>query len=64
MSKPDDEVVLRFRPLRDSMPWPQRVRRLLKYALRACKLRCERVEGLPEDGPIIADPHPRRSCQS
>lgn len=44
-----DEVVLRFRPLRDNVAWPARVRRLLKYALRACRLRCIRVEGLPAD---------------
>ncbi|MHB1422132.1 MAG: hypothetical protein ACYC3I_02825 [Gemmataceae bacterium] len=43
----NDEVVLRFRPLRDAVAWPHRVRRLLKYALRVCNLRCIRVEGLP-----------------
>jgi hypothetical protein len=48
MSTDDNQVRLIFRPLRDSVPWPSRVRRLLRYALRACKLRCERVEGLPE----------------
>ena len=42
-----DEVVLRFYPLRDSVPWPNRVRLPLKYALRACNLRCVRVKGLP-----------------
>jgi hypothetical protein len=44
-----DEVVLRFRPLADPVPWPHRVRQLLKYALRACNLRCVRVEGLPQE---------------
>ena len=47
MSDKPDEVVLRFRSLPDSVPWPERVRQLLKYALRACRLRCIKVEGLP-----------------
>jgi hypothetical protein len=47
-----DEIILRFRPLRDSVPWPHRVRRLLKYALRACNLRCEGIEHLPFDVPL------------
>lgn len=50
-SDTDKEVVLRFRPLRDAVPLANRVRFLLKYALRTCNLRCVRVEGLPEDEP-------------
>jgi hypothetical protein len=51
-AKPEDngEIILRFRPLRDSVPWPHRVRRLLKVALRAFNLRCTRIEQLPADG--------------
>lgn len=55
----DNEVRLVFRPLRDSVPWPNRVRHLLKFALRALKLRCVRVEGLPDvetPGSEIVDP--------
>ena len=52
MSTEDDEVHLVFRPLRDAVPWPSRVRRLLKYALRSCNLRCVKVERLPENESI------------
>jgi hypothetical protein len=45
-----EKVRLVFRPLRDAVPWPARVRRLLKYALRACNLRCTCIEELPADG--------------
>lgn len=41
------EVRLVFRPLADTVPWPHRVRRLLKFALRFCNLRCVRLENLP-----------------
>jgi hypothetical protein len=43
------EIRLVFQPLRDAVPWSNRVRRLLKYALRACGLKCVRVEELPCD---------------
>ncbi len=53
MSQHKDEVILRFRPLRDAVPLPNRVRQLLKYALRTCKLKCERVEALPQTEPTV-----------
>lgn len=43
----DDEIRLVFRPLASTTPWPSRVRMLLKVALRAFRLRCEKVEMLP-----------------
>lgn len=64
MNKPDDEVVLHFRPLADNVPWPHRVRRLLKYALRVCNLRCERIVNLPKDGSPASDPNQKLSCRS
>ena len=38
-------VTLRAMP--DAVPVPARVRRLLTYALRVCRLRCVSIEGLP-----------------
>jgi hypothetical protein len=38
---------LTIEPARSNVPVPQRLRALLKYALRACNLRCLAVEELP-----------------
>jgi hypothetical protein len=43
-----DEVHIVLVPLADSVPWPHRVRRLLKFALRTCRLRCVLAEKLPD----------------
>jgi hypothetical protein len=47
--KPDDDWRLTFRPLVDSVPVAVRVRQLLKYAWRVCRLHCVAVEGPAEE---------------
>lgn len=54
MSNDRNEIRLILRPLADSVPWPNRVRMLLKIALRAFRLRCVRVEELPKESPTLA----------
>lgn len=49
MSENRDEIRIILRPLADAVPWPNRLRMLLQIALRAFKLRCEKVEMLPAD---------------
>jgi hypothetical protein len=48
-------VALVFRPLPDDVPAGVRFRRLLRFALRTCKLRCIRLEELT-DGPRDNEP--------
>jgi hypothetical protein len=45
----DDTYTLTFRPLPDEAPAAIRVRRLLKHALRALRLKCVRIVDLPAD---------------
>jgi hypothetical protein len=40
-----DTWTLTFAPLADEVPIEVRVRQLLKYALRAQRLRCTRIDG-------------------
>jgi hypothetical protein len=47
---------LTLRPLPDAVPVEHRLRRLLKWALRAGRLRCLTVEALPEGHPPAAAP--------
>jgi hypothetical protein len=42
------EVVLRALP--DDVPFAVRLRALLKFALRSCRLRCVGLKDLPADG--------------
>jgi hypothetical protein len=49
MTTDRNEVILRFRALRSSVPLAVRVRQLFEHALRTCNLRCVKVEGLPDD---------------
>jgi hypothetical protein len=44
-----DTYTLTFRPLPDEAPAAIRVRRLLKHALRALRLKCVRIVDLPPD---------------
>ena len=46
---PDPDYRLTLRPLPSSIAPAIRLRALLKYALRACRLRCVHVEELPAD---------------
>jgi hypothetical protein len=50
---PKDGIHITLVPLADAVAWPVRVRRLLKYALRVCRLRCVLAEQLL-DGPANA----------
>jgi hypothetical protein len=47
----DSEIILTLAPAPDpdGVPVPVRVRRLLKYALRTCRLRCIRIRWIEED---------------
>lgn len=47
--QPDFRLTLR--PTPGDVPAAVRLRAVLKYALRACGLRCVRVEEVPRDGP-------------
>jgi hypothetical protein len=56
-------VKLTFVALRDDVDFSIRLRSLLKYALRSCRLRCRAVEDVPawkDDGagrsPVLSDP--------
>ncbi len=49
-SESEPDVRLTLRPLPDEVPTDIRLRRLLKYALRALGLRCVKIEDL-ERGP-------------
>lgn len=51
METHDPDITITFRPLPDAeeVPVAVRVRRLLRTALRRDRLRCLKVEGLPED---------------
>jgi hypothetical protein len=42
-------------PLRDDVPAHQRLKRALKYLLRACRLRCDEIEEVPAIGAGQAD---------
>jgi hypothetical protein len=57
-----EHVVITFAPMRHAVPVVVRVRRLLKFALRGCGLRCVSVDQLPTgtmgQGPA-PDPDPR-----
>ena len=51
-----NEIRLVFRPLPDAMPWPSRLRMLLKIALRVFRLKRERIEMLPTDSKKKQEP--------
>lgn len=55
----DQRFILEFRPLPDDIPAILRLRKLLKFALRQCKLKCEdHREVVPKvsDGSISLEP--------
>ena len=51
MDTPEPDIVITFRPLpdREQVPVGVRVRKLLRTALRRDRLRCLKVEGLPDE---------------
>jgi hypothetical protein len=53
-----DDITLTFRPLPDDVPVSVRVRHLLKYALRAQRLRCVAMVGVPTVPAATPQPAP------
>jgi hypothetical protein len=59
-----DDIVIRFRALSSDVPVAARVRRLLRYAHRACQLRNEGISDPPGDAPPTAELPPQREDSS
>jgi hypothetical protein len=53
-----DNITLTFRPLPDDVPVAVRIRHLLKYALRAQRLRCVTAFGEPPEPAATHQPAP------